>query len=239
MGKNIFLTSIGKKLVMSISGGFLIIFLLLHGTINFFSVLDTINGAWGAPDGWFQLGCDFMALPIVDIMVPVLAAGFAIHILFAMWLEWNNIKSRGALAGRYAAGSKAKTDSFAAKNMIYLGLIVLLGIALHLLDFWQHMQLQEWTGGEAQNPYVLLENTFGRWWILLLYICWFTVLYLHLGHGFWSAFQTLGWNNMVWIKRLKVIGTIVAALIWVVFVSVALNAFLHANGLFGLPSVLG
>ena len=239
MGKNIFLTSIGKKLVMSISGGFLIIFLLLHGTINFFSVLDTINGAWGAPDGWFQLGCDFMALPIVDIMVPVLAAGFAIHILFAMWLEWNNIKSRGALAGRYAAGSKAKTDSFAAKNMIYLGLIVLLGIALHLLDFWQHMQLQEWTGGEAQNPYVLLENTFGRWWILLLYVCWFTVLYLHLGHGFWSAFQTLGWNNMVWIKRLKVIGTIVAALIWVVFVSVALNAFLHANGLFGLPSVLG
>lgn len=238
MGKNIFLTSIGKKLVMSITGCFLILFLGLHGTINFFSVLDTFNG-WGEADGWFQLGCNFMALPVIDVMVPILAAGFAIHILFALWLEWNNIKSRGALAGRYAVASKAKADSFAAKNMIYLGLILVLGIALHLLDFWQHMQLKEWMGAEAENPYVLLENTFGRWWVLLLYICWFTVLYLHLGHGFWSAFQTLGWNNMIWIKRLHVIGIIVAALIWLVFTTVAVNAFLHANGFFGLTSVLG
>ena len=234
---NIFKTSIGKKLIMSISGGFLIIFMLLHTTINFFSVLDTLNGKWGAPDGWFQMGCDFMALPIIDIMVPVLAFGFLIHILYALILNVTNFKARGGIK-RYAVASKAKTDSFAARNMIYLGLIVLLGIALHLQDFWQHMQLQEWTGGEAENPYILMENTFGRWWLLLLYIAWFTVLYLHVAHGFWSAFQTLGWNNMIWLKRLKIIGMLVAAVLWMGLTLVAVNAFCHANGLFGLNSLL-
>ncbi len=239
---NIFQTSIGKKLIMSISGAFLIIFLLLHTTINFFSVLDTLRGTWGAaadadPAGWFILGCEFMALPVIDIMVPVLAFGTFIHIIYAYILSVSNFRARGDHC-RYEVDSKAKTDSFAAKNMIYLGLIVLLGIALHLTDFWQHMQLEEWTGGEAENPYVLLETTFGRWWVLLLYILWFTVLYLHIGHGFWSAFQTLGWCNMIWLGRLKVIGIIVGAILWLGLTTVGVCAFAHANGLFGLTSVL-
>jgi len=239
---NIFQTSIGRKLIMSISGGFLIIFMLLHSTINFFSVLDSFRGSWGAaadaePSGWFQLGCDFMALPIIDIMVPVLAFGFFIHIVYALILNYLNLKSRGGLC-RYEVSSKAKTDSFAAKNMIYLGLIVLLGIALHLTHFWQYMQLQEWTGGEAENPYVLLEMTFKPLWVVILYVVWFSVLYLHIGHGFWSAFQTLGWCNMIWLKRLKVIGAFVGALIWLALTTVAIVAYCHANGLFGLNSVL-
>lgn len=234
---NIFKTSIGKKLVMSITGGFLIIFMLLHATINTFSVFDTIHGKWGAADGWFQLGCDFMALPVIDIMVPVLAAGFLIHILYAFVLSISNFRSRGGYF-RYAVDSKAKTDSFAAKNMIYLGIIVLLGIALHLLDFWQHMQLQDWTGGEVENPYVLLENTFKAWWMVALYIVWFAVLYMHIGHGFWSAFQTLGLCNMIWLGRLKVIGKIIGLIIVLCLAAVAINAHLHANGLLGLSSVL-
>ena len=235
---NIFKTSIGKKLIMSISGAFLIIFMLLHSTINFFAVLDSFKGTWGAPDGWYQLGCDFMALPIVDVMVPVLAFGFFIHIVYALILSIGNFKARGGVK-RYEVASKAKADSFAAKNMIYLGLIVLLGIALHLTDFWQHMQLKEWTGGEAENPYFLLETTFKPIWLVILYVIWFTVLYLHIGHGFWSALQTIGWNNMVWLKRLKVIGTVIGAVIWLVLTSVAVCAYCHANGLCGFTSLLG
>ena len=66
---NIFTSSIGKKLIMSISGLFLIIFLLLHMTINLFSVIDSINGTFGSPDGLFAAGCEFMSLPIVTVMV--------------------------------------------------------------------------------------------------------------------------------------------------------------------------
>ena len=239
---NMKLSSIGKKLIMSISGAFLIIFMLLHTTINFFSVLDSLRGAWGAaadaePSGWFQLGCDFMALPVINVMVPVLAFGFFIHIIYGLILSISNFRARGGF-NRYAVDSKAKTDSFAAKNMIYLGLIVLLGIALHLTNFWQHMQLQEWTGSEAENPYVLLENTFGTWWILVLYICWFIVLYLHIGHGFWSAFQTLGWNNMIWLPRLKWIGRIIGIIIVLGLTCVAVCGYCHANELCGMNSVL-
>lgn len=234
---NIFKTSIGKKFIMSISGAFLIIFMLLHTTINLFSVFDTFRGTWGAPDGWFQNGCDFMALPFINVMVPVLAFGFLIHIIYAFILSLSNLKSRGGF-NRYAATPKGKADSFAARNMIYLGLIVLLGIGLHLTHFWQHMQLQEWTGGEVTNPYALLENTFGNIWVLIAYVIWFTVLYLHIGHGFWSAFQTLGLNNMTWLPRLKWIGRIVGILIWCGLVSVAVLSFCHANGLFGLPSCI-
>lgn len=226
---NIFTTSIGKKLIMSISGLFLIIFMLLHTTINFFSVLDAIRGTWGAEDGWFQLGCDFMALPVVNVMVPVLAAGFLIHIIYALILSIGNFKARGGVK-RYEVNSRAKADSFAAQNMIWLGIIVLGFIAFHLTHFWADMQLQEFTGGEAENPYMLLERTFGQWWVVALYIIWFIALYMHIGHGFWSALQTIGWNNMIWLNRWKWIGRIIGMVIVLCLTTVAIVSYIQANG---------
>lgn len=226
---NIFTTSIGKKLIMSISGLFLIIFMLLHTTINFFSVLDAFRGTWGAEDGWFQLGCDFMALPVVNVMVPVLAAGFLIHIIYALILSIGNFKARGGVK-RYEVNSRAKADSFAAQNMIWLGIIVLGFIAFHLTHFWADMQLQEFTGGEAENPYMLLERTFGQWWVVALYIIWFIALYMHIGHGFWSALQTIGWNNMIWLNRWKWIGRIIGMVIVLCLTTVAIVSYIQANG---------
>lgn len=214
---------------MSISGLFLIIFMLLHTTINFFSVLDAFRGTWGAEDGWFQLGCDFMALPVVNVMVPVLAAGFLIHIIYALILSIGNYKARGGVK-RYEVNSRAKADSFASQNMIWLGIIVLGFIAFHLTHFWADMQLQEFTGGEAENPYMLLERTFGQWWVVALYIIWFIALYMHIGHGFWSALQTIGWNNMIWLNRWKWIGRIIGMVIVLCLTTVAIVSYIQANG---------
>ena len=226
---NIFTSSIGKKLIMSISGLFLIIFLLLHATINFFSVIDSFTGSYGASDGLFQLGCDFMSLPIVTVMVPVLAFGFIIHIIYAFYLTWCNIQTRGGY-NRYEVASKAKTESWASKNMLALGIIVLGFIAFHLTHFWADMQLKEFMGEHAANPYDLLNATFQHWWVLVLYLVWFGAIWFHLTHGFWSAFQTIGWSNKIWEKRLTVIGYIFATLIFVIFAAVAINAFVQANG---------
>ena len=224
---NIFTSSIGKKLIMSISGLFLIIFLLLHLTINFFSVIDSCTGNFGSPDGLFALGCEFMATPVVTIMVPVLAFGFIIHIIYACYLTYNNIQTRGGYS-RYEVASKARTESWASKNMLVLGIIVLGFIALHLTHFWDEMQLREFMGQEAEDPYLLLTTTFGRWWMVVLYIVWFGALWFHLTHGFWSAFQTIGWSNRLWEKRLKVIGSIFATIIFLGFTTVAVNAFIEA-----------
>ena len=224
----IFNSSIGKKFIQSISGAFLILFLLLHGTINFFSVIDTFTGKFGAPDGLFQKGCDFMALPIVDIMVPVLALGFFVHILYGCWLTWQNMKARGGVK-RYEVSSKAATDSWSARNMFVLGIIVLGLLLFHLSHFWAKMQLQDFLGNEAENPYLLLIATFKSWWMVALYLIWFVAIFFHLSHGFWSMFQTIGWSGQKWMKRLKVIGIIVATLIFLIFAAVAVNAFIQAN----------
>ena len=140
---NAFHYSIGRKFIQAVSGAFLIVFLLLHGTINFFSVIDSFTGKFGAEDGLFQLGCDFMAEP-------------------------------------------------------------------------------------AAPPYERLPATFVNNWVLIIYIIWFIAVFFHLTHGFWSMFQTVGWSNQVWMKRLKVIGVLVAAVILVLFTSVAVNAFIQA-----------
>ncbi len=224
------LSSITKKLIMSISGLFLIIFLLLHMTINFFSVIDSINGTYGSAEGLFKAGCDFMALPIVTIMVPVLAAGFIVHIIYAFILTLNNIKARGGYK-RYEVSSKAKTESWASKNMLVLGVVVLGLVAFHLNHFWADMQLKEFMGEHAEDPYVLLNLTFERWWMVAIYIVWFVALGLHLCHGFWSAFQTMGLSNKIWEKRLLYIGYVVVAVIVCGFIVTAINGFLQANGI--------
>jgi succinate dehydrogenase / fumarate reductase cytochrome b subunit len=235
---NFLTSSIGKKFIQSVSGAFLVIFLLLHGTINFFSVLDSLKGQFGkvAPDnfpythgdGWFQLGCDFMSSPVIKIMVPILALGFVIHIGYGIWLSVQNFQRRGGVK-RYEVASKAKNDSWSAKNMFVLGIIVLGFLCFHLTHFWAKMQLQEFMGNEADNPYALLLATFGNIWVLVLYVVWFIAIWLHLNHGFWSMFQTIGWNNKKWLSRLKVISIIVSTLIVAMFLCTAVNAYVEAH----------
>ena len=235
---NFLTSSIGKKFIQSVSGAFLVIFLLLHGTINFFSVLDSLKGQFGkvAPDnfpythgdGWFQLGCDFMSSPVIKIMVPILALGFVIHIGYGIWLSVQNFQRRGGVK-RYEVASKAKNDSWSAKNMFVLGIIVLGFLCFHLTHFWAKMQLQEFMGNEAENPYALLLATFGNIWVLVLYVVWFIAIWLHLNHGFWSMFQTIGWNNKKWLSRLKVISIIVSTLIVAMFLCTAVNAYVEAH----------
>lgn len=227
---NAFHYSIGRKFIQAVSGAFLVVFLLLHMTINSFSVIDSFTGEWGSFDGLFQLGCDFMSLPIVTIMVPVLALGVFVHIIYGCYLTWYNIKARGGYK-RYEVASKAKADSWSAKNMFVLGIVILGILFFHLTHFWAKMQFLEFCGEEAMNPYDLLVNTFGSVWVLIIYIVWFVAVWFHLNHGFWSMFQSVGFANGTWMKRLKVIGIIVSTIICLGFVAVAVNAFLHANGL--------
>ncbi len=224
----IFTSSIGKKFIQAVSGAFLILFLGLHVTINSFSIIDSFTGKFGAADGLFQAGCDFMALPIITIMVPVLALGFAVHILYGCWLTIKNVIARGGVK-RYEVSSKAAVDSWSAKNMFVLGIIIIGFICFHLFHFWAKMQLQMVLGGEEGNPYLLLTTTFGAWWRLALYLIWFLAIWFHLNHGFWSMFQTVGWEGKTWFNRVKVIGVIVSTLVCVLFAAVAVNAFIQAN----------
>ena len=167
-------------------------------------------------------------------MVPVLAFGLVFHIVYAFVLNARNLKARGH--EKYAGGN-ATPVSFAAKNMLALGIIVLGGLAFHLTQFWAQMQLQAFIGneeypllienglplydaaGELIAPFVLAKIYFSNWVFDCIYIVWIVALWFHLSHGFWSSFQSIGVNNRVWFKRWNVIGQIFATIVCLGFIS--------------------
>ena len=218
---SIFKSSIGKKLIMSISGLFLIFFLTFHMVMNLTYVFDPESVVYGTI-------CEILSMGWVNVVVPILAAGFLIHIIYAFILTIGNRKARGEQ--RYEIPNKAKTDSWSSRNMFVLGIIVLCFIILHLGQFWAKMQLQNWLGAEEADPYQLMGQVFGNWWMVCLYLIWFVALWFHLTHGFWSALQTIGWNNNIWMKRWKWITCIYVTLLMLGFVLVALYAYCKANG---------
>lgn len=208
---NVFTSSIGKKLIMSISGAFLLIFLLIHMVANLTILLGFDK---------FNAVCDFMGTnPAVQVMVPVLAFGVLIHMLYGVIISIQNLGKRGAQG--YAVVNRPAA-SWASKNMLVLGIIILLGLGLHLMNFWTKMQLQEFMGGHSAEGAALVSALFQNPLYCLIYIVWFAALWFHLSHGFWSAFQTVGWNNTTWFKRLKCVGQIYATLICLGFVAVPL-----------------
>lgn len=215
----LFNSSIGRKVVMSVTGLCLIFFLLFHSVMNVVAVFSK--------DGYDWI-CHFLGTnAIVQFMVPILALFFILHIIFSIILTLQNHKARGT--DRYAMAGKSEVQ-WTAKNMFVLGLVILGGIIWHLTHFWSEMQLQEWTGGESANGFDLILFQFSNLWIVILYLVWFIFIWLHLTHGFWSAFQTIGWNNAKWYKRLKTIGYIVATLICVMFAFVAIAFYLKSTG---------
>lgn len=236
----IFNSSIGKKFIQAVSGAFLILFLLIHATINFFSVIDTFTGKFNIValddklfsegDGLFKLGCDFMSTPVITIIVPVLALGFFVHVLYGVWLTIKNINARGGYK-RYEVSSKAAADSWSSRNMLVLGIVIIGFVVFHLTQFWAHMQLPELfgIGTYEDNPYLLLVTYFGSLLNVILYIIWFAAVWFHLTHGFWSMFQTVGWDGKTWFKRIKVIGDIFVTIICLAFVAVAINSYIQAG----------
>ncbi len=167
---------------MSISGIFLIIFLTLHMGINLVAVFSL---------GAYDTACGFMGTnPLVQIMVPILALGFVVHIVYAFILSWQNLKAGGG-PERYETKSATKI-SWASKNMLALGMVVLGGLVMHLSHFWTKMQLQEWMGKEAIKGSVLITEVFSKPFNVIVYLLWIFALCFHLIHGFWSAFQSMG-----------------------------------------------
>ena len=214
-------SSIGRKLIMSITGLFLVLFLLFHGTMNFV-VLFSRDA--------YNMICEFLGANWYALVgTKVLAIGFVVHILYALYLTFQNQRARGNI--RYAVTKKQEGVSFASQNMLVLGAIVLGFMVLHLYQFWAKMQLVEIThklGGHVEQE--LLANAANcAYWIQyyfsqpvysIVYIVWLSALWIHLTHGVWSALQSLGLNNGTWLPRVKVVSNVIATLIILMFISI-------------------
>ena len=212
-------SSIGRKFVMSISGLALVFFLLFHGCMNLtvvfsedaYNMICHLLGAnWYALIG--TLGLAFLVL---------------VHFGYALYLTIQNRAARGN--DRYAVTGKKEGVDWASENMLVLGGCVLGFLILHLYNFWFKMQFAELTGIQTgafdpQNGAAYVKALFTTPVCGQIY-CVLYLIWLHLNHGVWSALHTLGWNNLVWMKRIKVIGCIVATLVVLPFAIVVLYYF--------------
>ena len=217
------LSSIGKKLIMSISGLFLVLFLLFHMSMNVVAIFS--GEAYNAVCEF--LGANWYALA----GTLVLALGFVFHITYAFILTLQNRKARGA--ERYACHEKPTAVEWASQNMLVLGIIVFVGLGIHFSQFWYKMQFAE-IAGITGNQFGVADGAawmnywFGQMPVVILYLVWFVAIWFHLGHGFWSALQTIGWNNKVWIDRWRCISNIVTSVIFLGFAAVVIAAFIKS-----------
>lgn len=213
-------SSIGRKVVMSVTGACLVLFLLFHGTMNLVAIISE--------EGYNAI-CEFLGANWYALIGTLGLAFLAVvHICYAFVLTVQNYRARGR--ERYAVTTRQEQVEWASKNMLVLGFIILCGLALHLCNFWAKMQLEEILGCEPGNGVELIKYTFSQWYFVVLYLLWLGALWFHLTHGVWSALHTLGWNNNTWMPRIKCIANIVSTLVVLMFAAVVVYYFGYSLG---------
>lgn len=219
------ISSIGKKVLMALTGFFLMFFLLQHLTINMMSVISA--------DLFNQVSHFFGTNPIIQgILQPVLIFSVVFHFVWGMVLEYQNTQAREVKYAMYKGSANA---TWMSRNMIISGLAVLAFLALHFYDFWIPEITVKYVQGDMSG---LLEGTenfryheelvhkfAGQPIRVVLYVVSFVMLSLHLMHGFQSAFQSVGFNNNKYTPMIKKLGTLFAIAVPAGFVLIALVHF--------------
>lgn len=208
-------SSIGKKFFMSITGFFLMMFLLVHLSINLLLIFDDSGEL-------FNMGAHFMATnPIIKIVEPVLAIGFMLHMAYAIFLTLQNMKARPV---NYKKVNQKESSTWASRNMFVLGTLITLFLVLHIMNFYWKLKVEKSVpaimidGSEMHDAYTLVAGLFKTSLAYdIVYILGAIFLGIHLTHGFWSAFQTMGWSSDIWRKRIEFVGNAFSILIAIGF----------------------
>ena len=196
----LFQSSIGRKVIMSLTGIALILFLTFHMSMNLVALFSGEA---------YNMVCEFLGANWYAVVATMGLAGLAmLHIVYAFILTAQNRRARGS--ERYAVVEKPKKVEWASQNMLVLGIIILLGLLLHLFNFWYNMMFAELMHMEMKfspsDGFAYIKDTFANPVYVVLYVIWIVAIWLHLSHGFWSAMHTIGINGKVWFKRWQMIG---------------------------------
>ena len=209
-------SSIGRKVVMSVTGIALILFLTFHCCMN---VVALFSGKA------YNMICELLGANWYALVATLGLAALAVcHIVYAFILTAQNRRARGA--SRYEVTVKPEKVEWASQNMLVLGIIILLGLLLHLFNFWYNMMFAELTGISVghlpSEGFAFIQDTFEKPVYVVLYLVWLAALWFHLAHGFWSSMQTLGVSGKVWFKRWQCISVVYTSLLMLAFVVVVL-----------------
>ncbi len=207
-----FLTaSIGKKFLMSVSGIFLMVFLAVHLAVNLLLIFDDTGEL-------YNIAAHFMVTnPVIRMIEPLLAIGFIVHIVWSFILE---IQYRKARPVKYNKKDASAATTWISRNMLVLGLMVLVFLVIHIIDFYYVLRFTDQVnvvnieGEHMEDTYTLVADLFKTNVLYdVIYIVGSVLLGMHIAHGFWSSFHTLGLSNNNWMKRWQFIGKIYAVVI--------------------------
>ena len=228
----LFKSSIGRKFVMAVTGIALVLFVTFHVLMNSVALI------W--PAAYNQV-CEFLGANWYALIASMgLALLFIIHIVYAGWRTLQNRAARGN--DRYAVTARQPQVEWSSKNMLVLGIVVVAFLVVHLIQFWAKMQLQELREAElsvlpqlvgipvgpAQGT-LFIQLAFQQIWTPIVYIIGFVALWFHMTHGFWSMFHTIGWDNNLWLGRLKCIANWWTSIVILLFVAQAVVFTVQAN----------
>lgn len=214
-------SSVGKKLMMAVTGSFLLIFLIVHliGNLTLFFGAEAFNGYVGALD---------VVKPLIRVIEVVLLAAFVLHIFngFKLWLE--NRKAKGI---KYQVNGSSENSDLFSRTMFLSGSIIFIFLVTHLGTFFWRFNVYDPMGLANIHQYFdIVVYFFGIWWYVLLYVIAMVLLGFHLNHGFQSAFQTFGWNHKKYFPVIQKIGTIYAVFMAIGFASMPIYFFLFYGG---------
>ncbi|MBC2838294.1 succinate dehydrogenase cytochrome b subunit [Robiginitalea sp. SC105] len=212
-------SSIARKVVMALSGLFLVLFLAQHATINLSSVIspETFN-KWSHFMGYNAV--------VQFILQPILIAGVVVHFVMGIALEIKNNRARNIKYVKYRGGANAP---WVSRNMIITGLVVLAFLGLHFYDFWVHEMAYKYIEANPEDPTRYHAETvekFEPFWRTVIYVISFVLLSLHLWHGFASSFQTMGVNNK-YSPAIRSFTRLYAIVVPLIFIFIAL--YHHLN----------
>ena len=215
-------SSIGRKLVMSLTGLFLITFLLVH-------LIGNLQLLYNDGGEAFNIYAYFMTHnPLIKTVSYGLYFFILLHAVQGILLAVQNKSAKGS---KYAV-SKETPGSWASKNMALLGILILAFIFLHMGDFWLKMKMGqldmvEYEGYDyaVKDLYARVNMAFAELWIVVCYLIGLAALAFHLIHGFGSAFQTLGLRHKKYTPLIHGVGVAYSILIPIGFAIIPLYVY--------------
>lgn len=219
-----FYSTVGRKLVMALTGLFLCTFLVEHLYGNLLLYKLDAGLAFNEYSAWMA-GNLFIRTVEIGLF-----AGFLIHIIDGLYLTLQNKKARPV---RYAVSQQTGNSSWFSRNMGLTGSVILVFLVIHLRSFFFPHRVMHPENSMAYDVAVAFQAN----WYAALYVVAMVILGAHLNHGFQSAFQTIGMNNQKYKQTLKIAGTVFSLIIMIGFASFPVMFYFD---LFGVSSnILG
>lgn len=221
--KSYLTTSIGKKIQMSLTGIFLIVFLIVHCYVN-------AQIFWNDGGEAFNKAAHFMGTNfLVRTMEIGLFALLLLHVIQGLALYFSNRSKRSS---RYAVNARNQTSKWYSRNMALLGTLILLFLIMHLSHFWVPSRITGLEpviidGKEYHNLYAEMAHVFtGNLLVLVVYTAGCISLAWHLLHGFYSSLQTLGLATHRYKPLIMFIGTAFSIIVPLIFILMPLAFYL-------------